>query len=262
MEDYGLVSIICPMYNSEEFIADTIKSVLNQTYKNFEMLIVDDLSIDKSVDIVKSFKDDRIKLLFNKKNSGAAESRNNALRNAKGKWIAFLDSDDLWFEDKLEKQLHFMVKNDYHFSFTNYIEIDEKSNELGIRVTSPKIITKHKMNNFCYLGCLTVMYDADLMGIIQIDERIKKRNDYAIWLKCVKKSNAYNLPIDLAKYRRHTGSISNVSLKKLLKAHYILFKISENKCSFSAFLCVVRNCIFGFLKKKRYVKKYDKESHK
>ncbi len=256
MEDYGLVSIICPMYNSADFISETIESVLGQTYGNFEMLIVDDLSTDNSVEIVKQYDDERIILLSNEKNSGAAESRNNALRHAKGKWMAFLDSDDIWLPDKLEKQLKFMVDNNYHFSFTNYVEIDENSKEIGKRITAPKVVTKHKMNNFCYLGCLTVMYDADFIGLIQIDERIKKRNDYAIWLKCVKKCNAYNLPIDLAKYRRHSGSISNVSLKKLLKAHYVLFRVSEKKCRFISFFRVLRNCFYGYLKKKKYVKKY------
>lgn len=256
MEDYGLVTVICPMYNSSEFVKETIESVLNQTYQNFEMIIVDDLSTDNSTEIVKKYDDKRIILLSNEKNSGAAESRNKALRHAKGKWIAFLDSDDLWYPDKLEKQLEFMVKNNIHFSFTNYIEIDEHSKEIGKRVTAPKVVTKHKMKNFCYLGCLTVIYDAEFIGLIQIDERIKKRNDYAIWLKCVKKCNAYNLPMDLAKYRRHSGSISNVSFKKLLKAHYVLFRISEKKCRIASLLLVIRNCFYGYLKKKKYVKKY------
>lgn len=254
--DFGLVSIVCPMYNSEKFIAETIQSVLNQTYENFEMLIVDDLSTDKSVEIVQNFSDKRIVLLQNSKNSGAAESRNNALRNAKGKWIAFLDSDDLWTPTKLEEQIFFMVQNNYHFSFTNYVEVDQNGNELGKIVTGPKVITKHKMKNFCYMGCLTVMYDAEIMGVIQIDEKIKKRNDYAIWLKCSKKANAYHLDKTLAMYRRHSGSISNVSIKHLLKAHYILFRVSEKKNRFVSFFQVIRNCFYGFIKKRKYVKSY------
>lgn len=255
MIDYGLVSIICPMYNSENYILETINSVLEQTYQNFELIIVDDLSTDKSREIVKNLNDERIKLLINKMNSGAAVSRNVALQHANGKWIAFLDSDDLWVNTKLEKQLSFMKNNNYHFSFTEYVEIDDKSNELGVIVKGPRKISKHKMNNFCYMGCLTVMYDANV-GLIQIDERIKKRNDYAIWLKVVKKYKAYMLKEPLAKYRRRIGSISNVSIKKLIKAHYVLFNISEGKGKILSIVHVIRNLWFGFWKKRIYVKKY------
>ena len=109
-----LVSIIMPSYNTAKYIAESIKSVQAQTYKNWELLIVDDCSSDDTDDVVRPFlSDERIKYLKNEKNSGAALTRNKALREAKGKWIAFLDSDDLWHPNKLEKQIEFMVKNDF-----------------------------------------------------------------------------------------------------------------------------------------------------
>ena len=111
--DYGLVSIIMPNYNGAKFLTETIESVLAQTYTNWELLFVDDCSTDNSLELIQDYKDDRIKVLRNEKNSGAAVSRNYALREATGKWIAFLDSDDLWVKDKLQKQLTFMVENKY-----------------------------------------------------------------------------------------------------------------------------------------------------
>jgi glycosyltransferase involved in cell wall biosynthesis len=125
--------------------------------------------------------------LQNEQNSGAAISRNYALREAKGRWIAFLDSDDLWEPTKLQKQIQFMTDNGYHFSYTNYSEIDEKSELNGRTVTGPKKITKTGMFNYCWPGCLTVMYDAETVGLIQIED-IKKNNDYAMWLKVCKKA--------------------------------------------------------------------------
>ena len=117
-----------PSYNTGKYIRETIYSVINQTYENWELLIVDDCSTDNTDEIVDAIKDDRIKYFKNDFNSGAAISRNRALKEANGRWIAFLDSDDIWEETKLEKQIKFMVDNNYYFSYTNYIEIDENSN--------------------------------------------------------------------------------------------------------------------------------------
>ena len=132
-----LVSVITPAFNSGRFVSETINSVLSQTYQNWELIIVDDGSTDETVKIVKSFqeKDNRIKLFENESNKGSAFSRNLALRNAKGKWIAFLDSDDVWHPEKLEKQIKFMTENNCLFSYTNYSEIDEDSDETGVLLT-------------------------------------------------------------------------------------------------------------------------------
>lgn len=248
------VSIIMPSYNSEEFIAESINSVLAQTYENFELLIVDDCSTDKTVEVVESFNDDRIKLFVNEKNSGAAVSRNRAIREATGKWIAFLDSDDLWFPDKLEKQVDFMEKKGYHFSYTEYMQIDEHSDSTGVIVKTPAKVTKRMMFRYCYLGCLTVMYDREYVGLIQI-ENLAKRNDYAIWLKVSQKATAYGLPEVLAKYRVRSGSISSGSKLALIKHHYRLFRIGEHMNPIRALWHTFVNLIFGVGKKLFYVKK-------
>ena len=172
-----------PSYNTAQYISQSIQSVLAQTYLNWELIIVDDCSTDNTENVVSVFlNDNRIKFLKNERNSGAAVSRNRALREARGKWIAFLDSDDLWEPEKLEKQIAFMKNNGYSFSYTNYVEIDEAGIQSGVKVTGPQKITKTGMYNYCWPGCLTVMYDADEIGLIQIAD-IKKNNDYAMWLK-------------------------------------------------------------------------------
>ncbi len=246
-----LVSIIMPSYNTGKFIQETIDSVINQTYDNWELIIVDDCSSDNTDEIVKSIKDDRIFYLKNKKNSGAAVSRNKALKMAKGKWIAFLDSDDLWKKDKLEKQIKFMKNNNYHFSYTNYIEIDEESKPNGKRITGPKRITEKGMTNYCWPGCLTVMYDAEKIGLIQIED-IKKNNDYAMWLKISKKVDCYLLNEELAMYRKRNGSISNHSYVSLIKWHYKLYREVEHQNVIYSLFNTCRNIIFGFYKKKKY----------
>lgn len=250
-----LVSIIMPSYNTDKFIAKSINSVLNQTYKNWELIIVDDCSTDKTDEVVYSFlQDSRIHYFKNDKNSGAAVTRNRAIREAKGKYIAFLDSDDLWDPNKLEKQIAFMQKNNIHFCYCCYEEIDEQNNKMNVTVTGPKRITEFGMYNFCYPGCLTVIYDAEYVGLVQIAD-IKKNNDYAIWLKVIKKCDCYLYDEILASYRKRAGSISNHSYVKLIKHHYLLYRLADNRGVIMSYIFTLRNLIFGVLKKIRYVEK-------
>lgn len=245
-----------PSYNTAEFIEQTIKSVLAQTYKNWELIIVDDCSTDNTDEAVEQFlTDKRIKYLKNEHNLGAAISRNRALREVKGKWIAFLDSDDLWMPEKLEKQIGFMKKNGYYFSYTNYVEIDEKNNPNGRFVTGPEHITKKGMFNYCWPGCLTVMYNASKIGLIQIED-IKKNNDYAMWLKVCNKADCYLLDECLAQYRKgRVGSVSTHGIITMIGWHYKLFHEAEGQGVIASLFNTGRNMMFGFYKKKKYVKK-------
>ncbi|RGC81403.1 MULTISPECIES: glycosyltransferase family 2 protein [Anaerostipes] len=247
----GLVSIIMPSWNTGRFIAESIESVINQTYANWELLIVDDCSTDNTNEVVRKFNDDRIKFFKNEKNSGAAITRNRALREANGEWIAFLDSDDLWLPKKLEHQILFMKKHNLIFSYHDYVKIDEESNPLNIYVTGPKIVTKRKMYNYGYPGCLTFMYSAKAMGTIQIKD-IKKNNDYAILLKLCKKADCYLLKENLAKYRIRKKSISHDKLIKKLKSHYDLFHYCDKKPVMVAMWFACWNMIYGIQKKKKY----------
>ena len=250
-----LVSIIMPSYNCGEYVEDTIRSVQAQTYQNWEIIFVDDCSSDDTVRKVKMLQgeDARIRLFQNKFNSGAAVSRNNALREAKGRWIAFLDSDDLWEPTKLEKQVRFMEENGYKFSYTCYQEMDADGKLTGVEVSGPIHVTKAGMYAFCWPGCLTVMYDASAVGLIQIED-IKKNNDYAMWLKVCKKVDCYLLPEVLAKYRRgRSGSVSSHGITTMIKWHYKLFREAEKMNAITSLWHTGVNLVCGFYKKRKYV---------
>ena len=249
----GLVSIIMPSYNTAQFIKKSIQSVIDQTYTNWELIIVDDCSTDNTDKMLSEIHDERIKYFKNKINCGAALSRNKAIREARGQWIAFLDSDDIWMPEKLEKQIKFMECHGYSFSYTNYEEIDVDGNKTGVRVTGPKKITKTGMYNYCWPGCLTVMYDASKVGLVQIED-IKKNNDYAMWLKVCKKDNCYLLDECLAQYRKgRSGSISTHSIKTMICWHYKLFHEIEGLGITLSLVNTGRNLVFGFYKTIKYI---------
>lgn len=253
----GLVSIIMPSYNCGKYVEQTIHSVQAQTYQNWEIIFVDDCSKDDTVKRVSELQkqDSRIKLFQNPVNSGAAVSRNIALREAKGRWIAFLDSDDLWEPTKLEKQVRFMEENDYAFTYTEYQEMDANGNLTGLTISGPKHITKRGMYNFCWPGCLTVMFDASIIGLIQIED-IKKNNDYAMWLKVCKKADCYLLPEVLAKYRRaRAGSVSTHGITTMIGWHYKLWREAEKRSVIASLGLTGVNLVCGLYKKKKYVKR-------
>ena len=208
-----LVSIITPSFNSARFIEECILSVISQTYKNWEMLIVDDCSQDNSVDIISKFSNNetRIRLFRLEKNVGPAEARNIAIRNASGKYIAFLDSDDMWCSNKLEDQLKFMKKNNVEFSFTTYQCVYENGNDMNKIIKAPNKMTYHSYLKNTIIGCLTVIIDKEKTGYFEMPN-IKSSQDMALWLYLMKKGfTAYGLDINLAKYR--IVSSSNTSNK-------------------------------------------------
>lgn len=172
--------------------------------------------------------------------------------------------NSITWEDKLEwdqkyiKKIGFkedvMKKNGYTFSYTDYEEIDMASNKTGIKVTGPKKITKMGMYNYCWPGCLTVMYDANEIGLIQIED-IKKNNDYAMWLKVCKKANCYLLDEVLAQYRKgRAGSVSTHSIRTMIGWHYMLYHEAEKMGKLESLFNTGRNLLFGFYKKKKYVR--------
>lgn len=257
MNNSTFVSIIMPSYKCGNFIEESIKSVQAQTYQEWELIIVDDCSDDNTLRKVKKIqlKDERIHLFQNRINLGAAISRNNALREAKGRWIAFLDSDDLWGPTKLEKQIKFMEENDYAFSYHEYVEIDELDNELGVHVSGKAHVGKFDMFSCCWPGCLSVMYDASKIGLIQIND-IKKNNDTAMWLKVIRKADCYLLPETLGKYRRRANSITPKPIWQRIWAHYPLFRIAEEMNPIASTFWVFMNVFGNAYKKMRYVKRY------
>lgn len=253
-----LVSIIMPSYNTAQYISDSIDSVLAQTYENWELIIVDDCSTDNTDEVISGYlSDGRIKYLKNETNSGAAVSRNTALREAKGRWIAFLDSDDLWHPEKLEKQISFMLKTGYKFTYTDY-QIQLNGEWLPYIYYGPQTVNKRKMKDYCYFSTITVMYEREYVGLIQI-EPIRKNNDYAMWLKIIEKTPCYRLGESLSYYIKHEGSISSGSKLKLIKHHYILWHTAEHKNPISACVLTVRNLFWGVIKKIKYKRKYEEK---
>ena len=208
------VSIIIPVYNAEKFIGKTIESVLNQTYKNWEMLIFNDKSKDDSLKIIKKYseKDERIKVVDSKENVGVVAARNKLIEIATGEFIAFLDADDYWKQNKLEKQIKFMRKNNALISCTEYTRVTEDEKEIN-DIIIKEIITYEDMLKNNYLGCLTVVYNANKLGKRYFKER-KKNEDYVLWLEIVKETKIiFGLKENLAFYRVLNNSRSSNKIK-------------------------------------------------
>ncbi|MCD8511791.1 MAG: glycosyltransferase family 2 protein [Bacillus sp. (in: Bacteria)] len=211
----SLVSIITPTFNSEKFIADTIESVLAQSYTNWEMIIVDDCSKDSTVEIIKEYveQDERIRLIQLEENQGPAVARNTAINNANGRYLAFLDGDDQWLPEKLEKQLQFMDEKQIAFSFTEYATMTEGGTETGNTVKVPEKVNYKDLLKQNVIGCLTVILDKELVGEVEM-VNIRSRQDYVLWLDVCKRGfPAYGLQEVLAKYRVVGNSLSSNKVK-------------------------------------------------
>lgn len=231
----SLVSIITPTYNSEKFLDDSIKSVLGQSYTNWEMIIIDDFSEDNTQDVVKKYSDNdfRIKYFRLSKNCGAAVSRNEAIKRATGDFIAFLDSDDIWQKDKLKKQIEFMKNNNYAFTCTAYSQIDVDGNDLNKLFSVKKKANYNDILLSNPVGNSTVIYNKKYIGKIVIPD-IRKRNDDALWLKILKvEKYIYGLPEVLVKYRVRRDSISSNKIS-LIKYHWILYRDIEHLSVFKS----------------------------
>jgi glycosyltransferase involved in cell wall biosynthesis len=249
MSNY-LVSIITPSYKSEKFISQTIESVINQTYKSWEMIIIDDCSPDNSNEIIESYykKDKRIKLLKLKKNSGPAIARNRGIQEAKGRYIAFLDADDLWKHDKLEKQLIFMFENNLAFTYSSYDLIDEKGRFLGTFKTKETISYKSMLKT-CSVGCLTAIYDTNVLGKIYMPNIIK-RQDYGLWLKILKiVGETKGIKEPLAFYRIRKNSVSSNKIKAA-KYQWKIYRDVENLNLFKSFYYFIHYAYYGLKKYK------------
>ncbi|MEG2100213.1 MAG: glycosyltransferase family 2 protein [Flavobacterium sp.] len=252
----GLVSILTPTFNAEKFIRATIKSVQEQTYENWEMILVDDASTDNTVSIIEDFaqRDNRIKLFKFSENRGNGFARNAALDKATGKYIAYLDADDLWFPSKLEKQIQFLNANNLHFTFSYYDSIDEEGNNLNRRVESPNPLI-YKQLFFCnYVGNLTAIYDADYFGKIML-ETSQKRQDWRLWLTILKQiKTAEVVPESLAFYRIRKDSISS-SKFKLIKHNFGVYREFHRYNFMSSVLLMMRFLFIQLIIKPKYIKK-------
>ena len=228
-----------PAYNCEDFIGITLDSVINQTYQNWEVIVVDDCSTDNTAKLVQEYvkKDNRIKYHKLDKNSGAAVARNKAVDLANGKYMAFLDSDDVWFPEKLTKQIGYMEENAYTFTCTSYTKIDEEGEYLGRTIGVRKqsdyndILKKNPGNS-------TVVYNSEEIGKVTIPN-IRKRNDYVMWLSVVKKAGKlYGMEEPLASHRVREGSLSKKKAN-LVGYHWKVYRDIEDLSFFKSSYLIV-----------------------
>ncbi len=228
MTDYGLVSVITASWNCGDFIRETIESIQFQTYQNWELLITDDCSTDNSCEIIQQYanRDPRIKLFKLEMNSGAGIARNKSIKEAKGRYVAFCDSDDRWYPEKLEKQLNFMEKTRAPLSYTSYDTCDENGNINGFINCLPKL-TYAKILRDNGIGCLTAIYDTKKIGK-HFMPSIRKRQDWCLWMEIIKKHGAaYGLQQPLALYRVRHGSISSNKVEMLKYNFNVYHQILE-----------------------------------
>lgn len=212
----NLVSIVMPSFNSEKYILNSINSVIGQTYKNWELIVVDDCSTDGTFFLLQALaeKNPKIKIFQNKVNSGAGISRNKAIEYASGRFIAFLDSDDLWHPSKLERQISFMNINGYSFTYTAYVKINNQGEETK-KIIPPNEICYNELLKSNVIGCLTAIYDVEKLGKIYMPN-LRKRQDMALWLKILEvEPKAFCLNEILAYYREGNESLSSNKFKMI-----------------------------------------------
>ena len=244
----NLVSIITPSYNSSRFIEECVGSVISQTYDNWELLIVDDYSIDNSLQILKKYNDKRIQLIELDKNVGAAKARNVAIRKAKGKYIAFLDSDDLWEPQKLEKQISFMESEDIAFSFSAYQPMSDDELKLYSIIHAPKIVTYSSYLKKTIIGCLTVIIDREKTDGFEMP-KIRSSHDMALWLLIMRRGfDAYGLDENLARYR--IVSTSNTANKwRAAKDVWMVYRQFEKLSFFYSIWCFLNYAFNAIIKR-------------
>lgn len=235
-----LISIITPAYNAEKFIGSTIESVLSQTYTNWEMLIVDDCSSDGTVKVVEEYcnTDARIKLIKHSENQGVAAARNTALANANGEYIAFLDSDDMWSPQKLDRQYRFMEDNGYVLTYTAYQKYDSEANKKGKVISVPKKMTRNAIFYNTAIACLTVMVNKTQVGDFAMP-LLKHSEDQCTWQDILSRGySAYGLNENLALYRVSSGSLTS-NKSRAAKSQW---KVYRNYYGFS----VLKSGVFFF----------------
>lgn len=249
-EKMGMVSIITPCYNGAKYIGETIESVLEQTYSDWEMIIVDDGSRDNSAEIIRKYCNDdkRIQYVY-QNNAGSSVARNNAIRRSQGQYIALLDADDLWSPEFLEKQIAFMREKEAVCVCCSYGRINEDSEKMLGSIKAMPVITVKDMMVMNRIGCLSGLYDCSKYGKVYLDEKLRSiRDDYAYWLEIVKlEGKAYGNQEILAYYRILQGSTTG-NKKKLIRKQYAFYRDYLNLTPFRCWVNVLQWGISGIIK--------------
>lgn len=261
-----LVSIIMLSHEGSKYVKETIESVKVQTYKNWEIIFMDDNSKDDTISQMMDLRNEtrvrqengstvnRIQVFQSVQTRGFGVSTNSALKEAHGKWIAFLNVGDVWEPTKLERQIAFMEENNYAFTYTKFGLINEHSKERGIIIGGKEHINYKEMQKCCWAGYMTVMYDAEKVGKMSV-RNLKRHNDYALWLNVCEKVDCHLLPESLAKHRTHWGVMGNFLLTNKIGWRYDCFRIEEDLRPFKASLYTIRNGFYGLVKWWKYVER-------
>ncbi len=235
-----------PAYNSSKTIGESIDSVLKQSYTKWELIIVDDYSMDETKETINSYDDKRIRLYSNSYEKGAAGARRTAIDRAKGRYLAFLDSDDLWSGDKLEKHVSFMQGNNSAFTYSDYFCFKYNSSNIIKKIISPNVISYSRLLKSCDIGCLTVVIDR--LKFVDLFYDNVPKEDYAFWLKLIKQCGfAYKVPCAYSYYRLSETSLSSNKFKEIIKQWYVLRRVEKQKI-FSSIFYLMTYCKNGFFK--------------
>lgn len=255
-----LVSIIMLSHNKAQFVEESVKSVLAQTYTNWELLFVDDASKDGTITKMMELKDEigkdlarKMRILQTVNTRGTTRNRNEALKAAKGRWIAFMDAGDVWTSDKLEKQIAFMEENGYACSYTSYGLMDSASKDRGLVVSGKVHVNHEDMLKCCWPAYMTVMYDREKVGLMKV--RSCQHNDYALWLNITDRHDCYLLDENLATMRTKWGRVGRILLTNNAKWRYDAYRIDEDLGPLKAFFYTIRNGWYGIVKWMKYVKR-------
>ena len=261
-----LVSVIMLSRDKGKYVEESVRSVFAQTYQNWELIFMDDSSKDDTVsqmmDLMNERRvrnangtlDSKVKVSRSVQERGFGVSVNSALRDAMGRWIAFLNVGDVWEPHKLEHQIAFMEENGYAFSYTKFGVIDDQGVDRGVVIGGKEHITYKEMQKCCWPGYLTVMYDASQVGKMYV-RNIGRNNDYALWLNVCEKTDCHLLPECLAKHRTPWGLFGRLVLTDKLKWRYECYRVEEDLSLFKSVLYTVRNCLYGILKWIKYVER-------
>ena len=261
-----MVSIIMLSSKDGRYVEETVRSVLSQTYQNWELLFVAEESSEALKTVLELRKEEaeriktqggewaayssvnsKIKVSFISGETSITPRRNTALKDARGRWIAFLDAGDVWEPTKLERQIAFMEEHGHAFSYTKYGLIDGKSNDRGVEIGGKAHVTHQDMMKCCWPAYMTVMYDAAKVGKVQV-RNLKENNDYALWLNISEKADCYLLDENLAKMRTPWGMMGRLLLTKKIKWRYEVYRIEENLNPFVSGLMTLRNMWYGLVK--------------
>lgn len=267
-----LVSVIMLSHNKAQYVEESVRSVMAQTYQNWELLFVDDNSKDDTITLMMDLKEeakirredytyiDRIKVSQTVSDRGESMNRNKALKEARGRWIAFLDVGDVWAPDKLAKQVRFMEENGYSFTYTQYGLMDNKSQDRGVLISGKEHVTNKDMLKCCWPGYLTVMYDAEKVGQFRL-HNTKGNNDYALWLSISERNDCHLLAENLATMRTPYGLFSRLLRTDKVKWRYEVYRTEEDLGPITSFFYTIRNGWYGIMKWMKYVNRYHQNNH-